>query len=139
MASDSKIGIGFVGAGWMGTTLMQRIIEHQNSEIIALHQRSEKNARESLLNLGLSQDLYIKDYSEMLSNPEIDAVFLCSPNSSHGPQSIAALNANKHIFCEKPCSTSYSDYLKQLELAKSKPHLITYVNYLMNFDSMEKT
>ena len=70
MASESKIGIGFVGAGWMGTTLMQRIIEHENGEIIALHQRSEKNARETLLNLGLSQDLYCKDYSEMLGNPE---------------------------------------------------------------------
>ena len=64
MTSNSKIGIGFVGAGWMGTTLMQRIIEHQNGEIIALHQRSEKNARESLLNLGLSQELYCKDYSD---------------------------------------------------------------------------
>ena len=110
MASDSEIGIGFVGAGWMGTTLMQRIIEHENGEIIALHQRSEKNARETLLNLGLSQDLYCKEYSEMLENPNVHAVFLCSPNSSHGPQSIAAMNADKHVFCEKPCSTSYSDY-----------------------------
>ena len=50
---NKKIGIGFVGAGWMGSTLIQRIIESDDTELLALHQRSQKRAEETLKNLGL--------------------------------------------------------------------------------------
>ena len=49
---NKKIGIGFVGAGWMGSTLIQRIIESDDTELLALHQRSQKRAEETLKNLG---------------------------------------------------------------------------------------
>ena len=42
--SDQPTRIGFVGAGWMGTTLMQRLNEHPHAEVIALHQRSREKA-----------------------------------------------------------------------------------------------
>ncbi|MDE0860755.1 MAG: Gfo/Idh/MocA family oxidoreductase [Akkermansiaceae bacterium] len=136
--SENPIRIGFVGAGWMGSTLMQRLIEHPNAKVVALHQRSRENAVATLEEMGLPGSAYHNDYAEMLANPEVDAVFLCSPNSSHGPQSIAAMEAGKHVFCEKPCSTTFADFERQLELAKAYPELITYVNYLLNFDPMEQ-
>ncbi|MFT4640097.1 MAG: putative dehydrogenase [Verrucomicrobiales bacterium] len=129
--------IGFVGAGWMGATLMQRILEHPDATVVALHQRSRDKANAALQQAGLPDSFYCEDYAAMLANPEVDAVFLCSPNSSHGPQSIAALKAGKHVFCEKPCATTFADFEQQVELATAHPELITYVNYLMNFDSME--
>ena len=138
MGKKSDIGIGFVGAGWMGATLMQRIIERSDCHIAALHQRSTKNAGQALEALGLDTRIYTPDFDSMLANPEVNAVFLCSPNSSHGPQSLAAMEAGKHVFCEKPCATTYEDFLQQLQLAKAKPELITFVNYLMNFDTMEE-
>lgn len=138
MSETSPIGIGFVGAGWMGSTLMQRISERSDCRIAALHQRSADNAMRALADLGLDPQLYTPDFNCMISDPAVEAVFLCSPNASHGPQSIAALEAGKHVFCEKPCATLHDDFLQQLELAKAKPELITYVNYLMNFDTMEE-
>ena len=121
----------------MGATLMRRITEREDAQIVALHQRSQENAEAVLGDLALDPGLYAPDFDAMLADPAVDAVFLCSPNSSHGPQSIAALEAGKHVFCEKPCATSYSDFQRQLELAAEHPELITYVNYLMNFDTME--
>lgn len=121
----------------MGSTLMQRLTEHPEAEVVALHQRSRGNGVESLAKIGLPESAFYEDYAAMLANPEIDGVFLCSPNSSHGPQSVAALEAGKHVFCEKPCSTTFADFENQLALAQAHPELITYVNYLMNFDSME--
>lgn len=135
---NKKIGVGFIGAGWMGSTLIQRIIENDNTKLIALHQRSKSKAEETLKRLGVNSNLYNESYEEMLSNPNIDAVFICSPNSFHGRQSIKALRAGKHVFCEKPCATNYDEYLTQIRLAKENPELITYVNYLMNFDSLEQ-
>ncbi len=55
---NKKIGIGFVGAGWMGSTLIQRIIESDDTELLALHQRSQKRAEEALKNLGLEKSIY---------------------------------------------------------------------------------
>jgi len=136
--NNSQIGIGFVGAGWMGSTLMQRIAERGDCRIAALHQRSAENAMRALDELGLDPQLYTPDFNSMIADPAVEAVFLCSPNSSHGPQSIAALEAGKHVFCEKPCATTHADFCRQLQLARGNPQLITYVNYLMNFDSMEQ-
>ncbi|MGC6564929.1 MAG: Gfo/Idh/MocA family protein [Akkermansiaceae bacterium] len=135
--SQSPLRVGFVGAGWMGATLMQRLHEHPDAEVVALHQRSREKAVEALEKVGLPGSIFCESYEEMLALPEVEAVFLCSPNSSHGPQSIAAMKAGKHVFCEKPCSTTYGDFEKQLELAGANRELITYVNYLLNFDPME--
>ena len=136
--NDHPTRIGFVGAGWMGTTLMRRLNEHPEAEVVALHQRSRDKALVSLGQVGLADSLFCPDYEAMLANPDVDAVFLCSPNSAHGPQAIAALEAGKHVFCEKPCATTFADFERQVELAKTNPNLITYVNYLMNFDTMEQ-
>jgi predicted dehydrogenase len=130
-------GIGFVGAGWMGTALMRRLMERDDVEIRGLHQRSQAKAESSLAELGLSPSIYHADHASLLNDPAVDAVFLCSPNQAHGPQSIAALKAGKHVFCEKPCATRFADFERQIELAARHPELVTYVNYLLNFDPME--
>ncbi|GAA0614575.1 Gfo/Idh/MocA family oxidoreductase [Virgibacillus siamensis] len=46
------------------------------------------------------------DYHEMFKDEEIDAVSVCTPNALHAPVSIAALEAGKHVLCEKPMATS---------------------------------
>jgi predicted dehydrogenase len=48
-------------------------------------------------------------YQELLSQPEIDAVSVCTANQSHAEISIAALKAGKHVLCEKPMATSLED------------------------------
>lgn len=122
----------------MGATLMQRLLEHPQADVVALHQRSRDKAVAVLNQLGLPESHYCEDYEAMLARTDVDAVFLCSPNSAHGPQSITAMEAGKHVFCEKPCATTFADFERQVDLAKAHPELITYVNYLMNFDTMER-
>jgi predicted dehydrogenase len=48
------------------------------------------------------------------------------------------MEAGKHVFCEKPCATAYPDYLRQIELERAHPGLITYVDYILYFDPMEQ-
>jgi len=133
----SSIGVGFVGAGWMGATLLRRLTEQDGVSIVGVHQRRRERAVEVLTDLGLSEDLYFDDYEELLSSPDLDAVFVCSTNEAHGLQAIAALKAGKHVFCEKPCATRYHEFLEQIELEKANPGLVTFVDYLMNFDELE--
>jgi myo-inositol 2-dehydrogenase/D-chiro-inositol 1-dehydrogenase len=47
-------------------------------------------------------DYAVKDYKEILADPEIDAVLICSPTDTHSSISVEAIKAGKHVFCEKP-------------------------------------
>jgi len=133
-----KLKIGFVGAGWMGSVQMQRICKRNDAEILALFEKNIERGKEVLRNLGLSETLLISDYNDIINNKDIDAVWLVSPNSFHGPQSIAAMQAGKHVFSEKPCATKFDDFCKQIELEKANPNLKTFVDYILYFDSLEE-
>jgi len=49
-------------------------------------------------------------YSSVLSDPAIDIVFVCSPDNNHAEQVTSALDAGKHVFCEKPLARSSRDF-----------------------------
>ena len=57
------------------------------------------------------------DLNEVLNDPEVDAVSVCTPNASHAPISIAALNAGKHVLCEKPAAMTYTEAMEMKEAA----------------------
>jgi predicted dehydrogenase len=58
------------------------------------------------------------DYKKMLKNADIDAVVVAGPNALHAKMSIDALNAGKHVLCEKPMATTRNDAKKMLAAAK---------------------
>jgi myo-inositol 2-dehydrogenase/D-chiro-inositol 1-dehydrogenase len=121
----------------MGTAQLQRLQARGDVEIKALYEPNRERGLETLAKLGLPADRLVPDYGAIVDDPAIQAVWLVSPNSHHGPQSIRALEAGKHVFCEKPTATTYADYRRQIELAAAHPELITYVDYILHFDPME--
>ncbi len=133
-----KIGVGFVGAGWMGKVLLQRLAERDDCELLALLNRRPERARAVLVELGLDENLVADDYQSILANPAIDTVWLCDPNGLHGPEAIAAMQAGKHVFCEKPPATAFADFCRQIELERANPELITFIDYILYFDTMQK-
>jgi len=122
----------------MGTALMKRLVERDDVQVRALCGRTRSRDLATLKDVGLPPETLVENYDQILSDPQIDAVFLVNPNAHHGPQSIAAMEAGKHVFCEKPASTSWADHVRQIELAKANPQLCTFVDYLLNFDTFEQ-
>ena len=57
------------------------------------------------------------NYEDLLLDPGIEAVSVCTPNYLHAPISIAALHAGKHVLCEKPMATSRKEAVKMIEAA----------------------
>lgn len=66
----------------------------------------------------------VTDYRDILRDPEVDAVSVCTPNDQHAPITIDALRAGKHVLCEKPCAPVYADALKMQEAQRASGKIL---------------
>ncbi len=79
---------------------------------------------------------YFSSSEEMLADPNIEAVFLCTPTGLHFSQGQAVLQAGKHLWCEKALTTSYAHSRQLIELAidnKSFPNVSLPYNSVKRF------
>lgn len=113
----SKLKIGVIGCGSIAKK--RHLLEYASNkevEIVAVCDIVEERADEFATKYKAKA---YTSYEDLLANPEIDAVSVCTPNYLHTPISIAALNAGKHVLCEKPMATSKHDAEKMIEAAEA--------------------
>jgi predicted dehydrogenase len=111
-----KIKVGVIGCGSIARR--RHLVEYatnKNVEIIAVCDIIADRAEETAENYRAKA---FTDYKEMLKLAEIDAVSVCLPNYLHATVSIDALNAGKHVLCEKPMATSKEEAKAMIEAAK---------------------
>jgi predicted dehydrogenase len=109
--------VGFIGAGAIARTHMKHLKEIPGVELVAATDVIDDNLSRAQKEFGV-QRVY-KDYMEMLkAEKEIEAVSVCTPNGLHAPNSIAALEAGKHVLVEKPMALSAKEGQKMLDAAK---------------------
>ena len=78
------------------------------------------------------------DWREMLRNPAVEAVHIVTPPDRHAAMAIAALNAGKHVFVEKPLATSNAD-AEAILAAASKAKKLAGINFVMRYDPLYQT
>ena len=96
------IKVGIIGAGRIGKVHVQSIctqVPDAKVKMLADPFLTDETAAWAK-DMGVSQ--VTKDYKEILADPEIDAVLICSSTDTHSPISVEAIKAGKHVFCEKP-------------------------------------
>ncbi|MBE6757554.1 MAG: Gfo/Idh/MocA family oxidoreductase [Ruminococcaceae bacterium] len=86
--------------------------------LAAVYSRNEENGRAFAQKHGC--DTVYTDLAALAAAPDIEAVYIASPNSCHVPQSEQMLRAGKHVICEKPIATSASDYCRLKALADER-------------------
>ncbi len=91
------------------------------SRVEAIASRDLSLAREAAGRLGISRAY--GSYEELLADPEVDAVYIPLPNHLHLPWSLQALNAGKHVLCEKPIGLSAAEAEGLLDAARKVPGL----------------
>jgi predicted dehydrogenase len=72
-------------------------------------------------------------YQELLNDKQIDAVYIPLPNHLHVPWAIKAIEADKHVLCEKPIALSSAGAMQLLNAAKQKPHLKVMEAFMYRF------
>jgi myo-inositol 2-dehydrogenase/D-chiro-inositol 1-dehydrogenase len=92
--------IGIIGFGRIGRIHFESVKKINGTEVIAVADPFADQMTEVFKKFGI--DNYSNDFNEILNNPEIDTVFICSPTDTHAKIAIAAAKAGKDIFCEKP-------------------------------------
>ena len=111
------VKIGFIGCGRMGKLHMTNLINAvPGAEVIAVSDPyiDTNGGREWCVQHNIPS---ISDnYQDVLNNPEVEAVFVCSSTDAHCPMSLASVKAGKHTFCEKPITY---DVPQILELQKA--------------------
>lgn len=76
----------------------------------------------------------VTDYKEVLADPEIEAVSVCTPNNVHSTITIDALNAGKNVLCEKPAARTYEEALKMQEI-QHKTGKVLNIGVVNRFDT----
>ena len=104
------------GAGFMGRVHTEGIRRLGNVEVAAIAAETPDEARNFAESTGIERST--GDYRELLADPTIDVVHICTPNQLHFPMAKAALEAGKHVICEKPLATSVSEASQMVSLAK---------------------
>jgi myo-inositol 2-dehydrogenase/D-chiro-inositol 1-dehydrogenase len=75
------------------------------------------------------------DFNDLLRNPAVDAVVIVTPTTLHAEQTIAALEAGKHVFVEKPLALDVGACERVLEVAKHHPAQVAMVGFVRRFDA----
>ena len=132
------IGVGVIGTGFMGKA--HSIAYSASASVFGTGLRpnleivcdlSPERASQRATDLGFSR--YSADWRDVVNDSAVDLISVCTPNDTHAEIAIAALNAGKHVWCEKPMSTNLADSAAMAAAAKaSSGKTIVGYNYTKN-------
>ena len=129
----SEVRVGLVGCGGMGKGLVSQLITIDGASLVGGADPFEK-ARDAFTEQFEAPAF--PDLSALLEAVELDAVIVATPNDGHAPNTIAAAQAGKHVFCEKPMALSLADCQAMIDAcaqAKVKLQIGQVLRYLPDF------
>jgi predicted dehydrogenase len=103
----AKIRIGIIGVGQIGKTHIKRYMDIPEAEVVAVADINTMEAQR-VAEMYQIPKIY-QDFRELIKRDDIEAVDVCLHNNLHRPVTVAALEAGKHVYCEKPIAGSYID------------------------------
>lgn len=122
-----KLKIGFIGCGGIAFDkhLPGMASQRDRIDMYAFCDIIPERAEEARRKYGCQGAKVFTDYRDLLACPEIAAVHVLTPNVKHCEISCAAMEAGKHVICEKPMAATYADALKMYETHLRTGRLLT--------------
>ncbi len=115
--SRKPVRVAIAGLGF-GSEFIPIYQAHPDAEMFAICRRNRAELDACGDKFRIPTERRYTSYEEMLKNPDIDAVHINSPIPDHGPQTIAALKAGKHVACTVPMATSKEQIKEIVELQR---------------------
>lgn len=117
--NQKVIKVGIIGCGGIANGKhMPSLKKVKDCEMVAFCDIVEERAIRAAKEFGTSEAKVFTDYKELLKLDEIDVIHVCTPNRSHSFITVDALEAGKHVLCEKPMAINSAEAKKMLDAAK---------------------
>lgn len=118
----SKVKWGILStSNFAQTKVIPAMLRAEHTELVAIASRDLVKAQTAAQKFGLPKAY--GSYEELLADPDIDVIYNPMPNHQHVPWSIKALEAGKHVLCEKPIGLSSTEAQLLLDAARHYSHL----------------
>ena len=125
-----ELGIALIGAGRMGAFHVETLERIPETTLVAIADPNEALARERIARRPIAWEA---DYRDVLTRPDVDAVCICSPSQLHTEMVLAAIDAGRHVFVEKPIATTLADGLR-MAAAAEEAQLKLMVGHIERFN-----
>ena len=126
--------IGIIGAGRIGKVHLESISYHVKNAVVTAVADPFMNDETKAFIKGFGVEKIYEDYHKIIDDKDIDAVLVCSSTDTHASVSIEAINAGKHVFCEKPVDHSIAKIKEVADALASHPGVKFQVGFNRRFD-----
>jgi len=116
--TKTEIGIGFIGAGWIATNRhLPNLADVTGIRLVAVANRKLKTAQAVAEQFDFER--VYEEWQKVIEDPQVDAVFICTPPYMHKEMTLYALARGKHVFCQARMALDLEDALEMLAADRS--------------------
>ena len=123
-SNHAPLRVGIIGAGWPGERHAEAYLASGAAQVVAVSDLEPARRAACAARYGVPRAY--ADYQELLADPEIEAVSIALPNFLHRAATIAALEAGKHVLCEKPPALTQAEAQEMAAAATRTGRLLAY-------------
>jgi predicted dehydrogenase len=130
-----KLQVGIIGLGGIANLHAGGWKESEHADLVAGCDINPKVFDRWEKEHGLKK--FTTDFRELVDNPDLDIIDVCSPNNSHSQHTIAALDAGKHVLCEKPLAPTV-DQIRKMIAARDRAEKLLMTGHHFRFTGTSK-
>ena len=120
MATSKRVGYAVVGLGKISEVAVLPAFRHsKNAKLIAVVSGDGKKAKRLAKKFGASDYYTYDEYVLCLNHPQVDAVFIATPNGTHAEYTVGAAQCGKHVLCEKPMENTVDECQRMIDACRA--------------------
>lgn len=129
-----SLKVGIVGIGFIGSDHLRRLANVvAGAEVVAVCDIVPGKAQAAMDQFNIKAKDY-NDYHDLINDPEVEVVVITASNEAHADVAVAALEANKYVFCEKPLAISAADCERVMEAEQKTGKKMLQVGFMRRYD-----
>lgn len=129
----SRVGVAVHGAGWVAGEHIKSYQKDPRAEVVAICSRRRESAEARAREAGLADARIYTDYAELLRDPDVQAISLCTPPNLHAAETVAAARAGKHLLIEKAAANDLPG-LRAMDAAVREAGVKTVVSFVLRWN-----
>ena len=129
--TGNSLSVGMVGSSWWADSMhLPALASHQRARTTAICGRNRRRAQ-ALADVWRIPQVYT-NYADMIDHADLDAIVIATPNDTHYPIAMRAMNKGLHVLCEKPIALTYAQAREMAQTA-ARRQLKTLVPFTYSF------